>query len=473
MAIAAEAGAGAKETLWTSAEAAKATGGGVQGEWTTTGIAIDSRALDPGDLFVALIDSRDGHDFVAAARENGAAAALVARPVDDGPSLIVEDTLEGLRRLALASRERSAAIRVAVTGSVGKTSVKESLAAVFRLAGRAHASEKSYNNHWGAPLSLARMPRATERAVFEIGMNHPGEIRPLAEIIRPDIALITRIAPAHLEGMGTLEAIADEKAQIFLGLAEGGAAVIPGDDAFASRLAVRARGAGAQRIVRFGTGPHDEARLTSFESDENGSRGVAEIFGRAVTFRIAASGAHWGMNAAAVLAAAALAETPLEVAVEALAEAAAPAGRGVALTVRLADGAATVLDDSYNANPASMDAAIKVLGARAPGPGGRRVAALGEMRELGPRSPELHAALANLLELARVDAVYLVGEGMLALADALPKERVRLWAQTSGDVSDKIRAEIRAGDVVLVKGSNAAKMADVVEALKRLDTAQQ
>ncbi len=472
MAMTAETQAEAGEALWTSAEAAAATGARARGRWTVRGVAIDSRTLRPGELFVALKDVRDGHDFVADARARGATAAMVARAVDEGPSLIVEDTLEGLRRLAVASRDRSAAIRVAVTGSVGKTSVKEALAAVFRRAGRAHASEKSYNNHWGVPLSLARMPRETERAVFEIGMNHPGEIRPLSEIVRPDVAIITKIAPAHLEGMGTLEAIADEKAQIFRGLVEWGAAIIPGDDSFAARLAERAGSSGAGWLVRFGTGEQDEARLVAFESDEKGGHGAAEIFGHRVRFRTPASGAHWGMNAAAVLAAAYLADAPLQLAVEALADAAAPAGRGVAVTVRRADGAITVVDDSYNANPASMEAAIAALGARQPGRGGRRVAALGEMRELGPRSAELHAALAKLLELARVDAVYLVGDGMAALADVMPAERVRAWAETSGEVSEKICGEVRPGDVVLVKGSNAAKMADVVEALKRLEAAQ-
>jgi UDP-N-acetylmuramoyl-tripeptide--D-alanyl-D-alanine ligase len=466
-----EAGADAGEALWTSAEASAAANARAWGRWTVSGVAIDSRAIRPGDLFVALKDARDGHDYVAAARANGAAAAMVSRFIDEGPSLIVENTLEGLRGLALAARQRSAAIRVAVTGSVGKTSVKETLAAVFRRAGRAHASEKSYNNHWGVPLTLARMPRQTERAVFEIGMNHPGEIRPLSQLVQPDIAIITKIAPAHLEGMGSVEAIADEKAQIFAGLVEGGAAIIPGDDDFAARLAEHAGGSGAGWLVRFGTGVQDEARLVYFESDESGGRGTADVFGRRVKFRTAGGGAHWGMNAAAVLAAAYLSDTPLDLAVDAIAETAVPVGRGAAVTVRLPGGPAIVLDDSYNANPASMEAAIRTLAARIPAAGGRRIAALGEMRELGPRSAELHAALANLLEQARVDAVYLVGEGMLALADALPQERVRAWAKTSGDVSDKIRAEIRAGDVVLVKGSNAAKMADVVEALKRLDGA--
>jgi UDP-N-acetylmuramoyl-tripeptide--D-alanyl-D-alanine ligase len=353
---------------------------------------------------------------------------------------------------------------------VGKTSVKDALAAVFRRAGRAHASEKSYNNHWGAPLSLARMPRETERAVFELGMNHPGEIRPLSELVNPDIAVITKIAPAHLEGLGTMEAIADAKAEIFGGLVEWGAAIIPGDDDYASRLAEHAGAAGAGWLVRFGTGDQDEARLASFESDDEGGHGVAEIFGHRVKFRVGASGAHWGMNAAAVLAAAYLADAPLDLAVETLAETGALAGRGAASTVRLEKGAFTLIDDSYNANPASMSAAIEALGARTPGPGGRRIAALGEMLELGARSKEMHAGLAKPLEDARIDAVYLAGEGMRALADALPGDRLGGWAASSGEIATLLSEEVRDGDVVMVKGSNASRMFDVVESLKRLES---
>ncbi|MGD2132649.1 MAG: UDP-N-acetylmuramoyl-tripeptide--D-alanyl-D-alanine ligase, partial [Maricaulaceae bacterium] len=382
------------EALWTSAEAAAATGARVFGRWTATGVSIDTRTLAPGDLFVALTDSRDGHDFVPAAREAGAAAALVSKDVDEGPSLIVPDTLEALRQLAVAARTRSAAIRTAVTGSVGKTSVKEALAHVFRRAGRAHASEKSYNNHWGAPLSLARMPRQTERAVFELGMNHAGEIAALAPIINPDIAIITKIAPAHLEGLGSMEAIADAKGEIFQGLVEGGAAVIPGDDDFAARLAEHAGASGAGWLVRFGTGAQDEARLAAFETDVSGGRGTAEIFGNRLKFTVQGAGAHWGMNACAVLAAAYLSDVPLELAVEALAEAGVPAGRGERTTIWRQSGAFTLIDDSYNANPASMKAAIEALGATATEQGGRRIAALGEMRELGPTSADLHKGLA-------------------------------------------------------------------------------
>lgn len=459
----------ALNALWTSSEAAAATGGRAVGRWAATGVAIDTRELKPGDLFVALKDARDGHDFVADARAKGAAAVLVSRSVDEGPAVVVKDTLEGLRALGLAARDRSPAIRVAVTGSVGKTSVKEALLAVFRRAGRAHASEKSFNNHWGAPLSLARMPRATERAVFELGMNHAGEIRPLTKLVHPGIAVVTKIAPAHLEGLGSLEAIADAKAEIFEGLEEWGAAIIPGDDPFASRLAEAAGSAGAGWLVRFGHGDQDEARLARYETDETGGRGVAEIFGHRVEFRVPATGAHWGLNAAAVLGAAYLADAPLDLAVEALADAGVPAGRGASMTVRTPKGALTVIDDSYNANTESMAAAIAALAARQPAAGGRRIAALGEMLELGERSAELHASLAPMLEAARVDAVWLVGDAMRALADALPADRVAGWAATSAALAAKIAADAHAGDIVLVKGSNGSRMITVVDALRALE----
>ncbi|MCG8443453.1 MAG: UDP-N-acetylmuramoyl-tripeptide--D-alanyl-D-alanine ligase [Caulobacterales bacterium] len=459
----------ADQALWTSAEAVAATGGRTVGRWTASGVAIDTRELAPGDLFVALVDKRDGHAFVEDAWEKGAAAVLVDRSCGEGPQLIVRDTLEGLRGLAAAARDRSNATRVAVTGSVGKTSVKEALAVAFRLAGRAHWSERSFNNHWGAPLSLARLPRDADRAVFEMGMNHAGEIRALTGLVRPQIALITKIAPAHLENLGSMEAIADAKAEIFEGLDPWGAAVIPGDDDFAARLSERAGAAGAGWLVRFGTDTACEARLTAFNPLGDGWRGQAEIFGRRVTFRMSFGGAHWGLNAAAVLAAAYLTEVPLDLAADALAAFRPPAGRGAVLTAMVKGAPFTVIDDSYNANPSSMAAAIAALGAREPAEEGRRVAALGEMFELGPDSLSLHARLAEDIERARVDLVYGAGEGMRALLDAVPESRRGGWAADSRALAEAVASDARPGDVVLVKGSNAANMATVVEALTALD----
>lgn len=456
------------DALWTSAEAAHATGGRAVGRWTASGVAIDTRDLKPGDLFVALKDKRDGHEFVREAYAKGAAAALVQRVVDEGPSLVVSDTLDGLRKLAEAARERSPAHRVAVTGSVGKTSVKECLASVFARCGRAHASVKSFNNHWGAPLSLARMPRETERAVFEIGMNHAGEIRPLAKLVRPHVALVTRIAPAHLEALGSVEAIADAKAEIFEGLAEWGAAIIPGDDDQAARLGEAAGAAGAGWLVRFGTDPQAEARLVSYDCDATGGTGVVEVFGQRVKVRVPAVGAHWGMNAAAILAAAYLADCPLQQAAEAIADWRPGAGRGAAAEVKIPGGAITLVDDSYNANPASVAAALAALAQRPCAKGGRRIAAIGEMYELGPDTGALHAALAEDIEAAKVDLVFVSGPGARPLFEALPESRRGGFAETAEDVAKAVAAAVKPGDVVLVKGSNASRMITVVESLKTL-----
>lgn len=461
----------AREALWTSAEAASASGGRAIGRWTAYGVSIDTRELTPGDLFVALKDRRDGHEFAPQAYDRGAAAALVDHTVGDGPALIVRDTLDGLRRLGAAARDRAPAIRVAVTGSVGKTSLKEAIALIFRAAGRAHWSERSFNNHWGAPLSLARMPRATERAVFELGMNHAREIAPLSRLVRPHIAVITKIAPAHIENLGSLEGVADAKAEIFEGFEElddWGAAVIPGDDAYAERLGERAGASGAGWLARFGTDQQAEARLISYDDDGREGRGEADIFGRRVTFRVRAGGAHWGLNAAAALAAAYLADVPLPVAVDALAEFAPPAGRGQAHVVAAPGGSFTVIDDSYNANPESMAAALTALASRAPGEGGRRIAVLGEMRELGELSEEAHAALAAQLLDAGVGATLLVGEGMRALEASLSGELKGGWRTDAAAAAADAVKLVGPGDVVLVKGSNATGMSAVVSALRAL-----
>lgn len=459
------------EPLWTSAEAARATGGRAIGRWTASGVSIDTRDLRPGDLFVALKDRRDGHEFAPDAYGHGAAAALLEHQVEDKPALIVRDTLEGLRGLAVAARERSPAIRVAVTGSVGKTSLKEAIAMIFRAAGRAHWSERSYNNHWGAPLSLARMPRSTERAVFELGMNASREIAPLARLIRPNVAVITKIAPAHIERLGSMEAIADAKSEIFEGFEElddWGAAVVPGDDEFALRLAERAGASGAGWLVRFGTDIQAEARLLDYQAEAEEGFGEAEIFGKRVKFRIRAGGSHWGMNATAALAVAYLADVPPALAAEALSEFKAPAGRGQAHMIAVAGGVITVVDDSYNANPASMAAALEALAARAPGPGGRRLAILGEMFELGAEAENAHASLGARLSNAGVSEAILVGEGMKALEAASPDGVEVTWRADSEAAAQDACARARAGDVILVKGSNAARMNIVVKSLTTL-----
>ncbi|WP_323762283.1 UDP-N-acetylmuramoyl-tripeptide--D-alanyl-D-alanine ligase [Maricaulis sp.] len=455
--------------LWTSGQAMAATGGMLLGEsgWTVSGISIDTRTLQPGDLFVALQDARDGHDFVAAALEKGASACLVERG-DTGvePALMVKDALEGLRALGAAARDRSGAIRVAVTGSVGKTSVKEAIAAVFRAAGPAHWSVKSYNNHWGVPLTLARMPRDTGRAVFELGMNHAGEIRDLSSLVRPHVALITRIAPAHLEHLGTVEAIADAKSEIFDGLEQDGVAIYPSDDPFAERIARHARHSCAAFLLDFGASASAAIRIEDFETGLDGSRGVANVLGVRAPFRLAATGAHWAWNAGAIFAAAAGAGLDARDVAAALSDVGAEPGRGRAAQVELPDGGRfTLLDDAYNANPVSMAAAIAALGAAAPAQGGRRIAVLGDMLELGPDENHLHAALAENLAAAGIDAVLTCGRRMKHLHDALPKQVRAGYAQDAVGGLEQVKSLVRSGDVVLIKGSNGSGLHKIASVL--------
>lgn len=457
------------EPLWTARQAMAATGGELVGgtDWTCNGVSIDTRSLVPGDLFVALKDVRDGHDFVPDAMARGAAASLVER-VDLGPgnALKTLDSLDALRALGAAARDRSDAIRVAVTGSVGKTSVKEAIAAVFRAMGPAHWSVKSYNNHWGVPLTLARMPAKTERAVFELGMNHAGEIRDLVALVQPHVAMITRIAPAHLENLGSMEAIADAKSEIFEGLELDGVAIYPGDDDFAARLAKHAQQSCAAFLLEFGIEKAAAIRVESFETGVEGSRGIVDVLGVRVPFHLAASGAHWAWNVGAIFAACAGAGLDAKNVAEALAGVDAERGRGQAVTVELPGGGHfTLLDDAYNANPTSMRAAISSLGAIKPGAGGRRIAVLGEMFELGPTSQELHAGLAAPLLDANIDHVYTSGALMKALHDALPSAMQAGYARDAAGVLEMIKTAIEPGDVVMLKGSNASGLHRVAAVL--------
>ena len=448
------------DPLWTGRQALAALGGELLGDtdWQCSGISIDTRSLEPGDLFVALKDVRDGHEFARAALDKGAAACLISqRNLDAEPALLVPDVLDGLRTLGEAARDRCQAIRVAVTGSVGKTSVKEALATVFRAAGPAHWSVKSYNNHWGVPLTLARMPKGTQRAVFEMGMNHAGEIRDLSALVRPHVALITRIAPAHLEHLGSIEAIADAKSEIFEGLETDGVAIYPSDDPLAERMARHAKRSCAACLLDFGRSTDAAIRIEDFETGLEGSTGLINVLGVRVRFHIKASGDHWAWNAGAIFAAAAGAGLDARNVAEALSDVQAAAGRGRAIRVPLPGGGDfTLLDDAYNANPVSMAAAISALGAAQPGPGGRRIAVLGDMFELGPRETELHAALADPLVAADVSAVFACGERMRHLHDALPEARRAGYAREAGEGLDWIKSAIRPGDVLLLKGSNAS-----------------
>jgi UDP-N-acetylmuramoyl-tripeptide--D-alanyl-D-alanine ligase len=386
-----------------------------------------------------------------------------------GPMLVVDDVLGGMRALAEASRERSQARRIAVTGSVGKTSTKEALAVCLAASGKTHASAKSYNNHLGVPLTLARMPESARFGVFEMGMNHRGEILPLAQLVQPHIAIVTWIAPAHLEALGSLTEIAEEKADIFTPLAADGVAIVPNEAPEALTLIARAQER-AGSVVKFGREAGCEARLLNFTMLDDHSVAEADILGRQLRYRIGAPGAHWGLNSVAALAAADLAGADLHAAAHALARFEPPEGRGRSASIRAPFGAFTLLDDSYNANPASVAAAFQSLAARSPSQGGRRIAALGDMLELGPDEAQFHAGLAEPVSSA-ADLVYCAGPRMRALWDALPINRRGVYAETADLLAPSLIESLQNGDVVLIKGSNGSKMFRVAEALKRLAVA--
>jgi UDP-N-acetylmuramoyl-tripeptide--D-alanyl-D-alanine ligase len=460
--------------LWTVDEMAKAMraekSGGLPAQ--VPGLSIDTRSIVKGEAFFAIKgEQRDGHDFVADAIKAGAGLAVVARAQSArfaGASLlIVDDVLEGLRDLAKAARARTQAKVIAVTGSVGKTGTKEALRLALTPDGETHVSAASYNNHWGVPLSLARCPQSAKFAVFEIGMNHAGEITPLTRLVRPHVAIVTAIAPVHLEFFGSLEKIADAKAEIFLGLEPGGAAVINRDSAQYARLAAAAKAAGVKHIISFGEHAKADARLLRVSLQAESSTVDAQILGQAVTYKLGAPGRHLVLNSLAVLAAAVLAGADLALAALALAQLKPAPGRGTRVALQVPGGSALLIDESYNANPASMAAAIALLGQAPVGPRGRRIAVLGDMLELGPPGAELHRALVTPLTAAKVDLVFCSGPLMRALWEALPSNHRGGYAETAAALQPAVLEAIRDGDVVMVKGSLGSKMGPIVKALER------
>lgn len=456
-------------TLWTASDASVATGGKSSASWLASGISIDTRSLNAGDLFVALQDARDGHDFVPDAFKAAASAALVSRDVPNagGPLLQVDDVLPALEALGVAARARSEAVRVAVTGSVGKTSVKEMLAQIFRAAGPAHWSVKSFNNHWGVPLTLARMPQETLRAVFEIGMSTPGEIAPRSHMVRPHCAIVTKIAGVHLEGLGSVAGVAEEKAGIFAGLEAGGVAIIPAEDNFRDLLEARARQAVDDvEVLTFGTSEGADARVLDYAADGHSATARVSVLGTEVSVKLDAGGGHWALNAAiALLASAAIARLSVEEAADALNGFAPPQGRGQALTLSLPDGGKAVLvDDSYNANPTSMRAALGALKER---PAKRRLVALGEMGELGADAERFHAELAAPVAASGAEIAFLGGAGMTALSTALPGTIQQHHKVKSIDLLNDIKDILRDGDTLLIKGSNASGMVQLADALRQ------
>jgi UDP-N-acetylmuramoyl-tripeptide--D-alanyl-D-alanine ligase len=460
-----------QDALWTAPEAAAALGLLSKASWQAGGVSIDSRTVAPGDLFVAIRGPRaDGHDYVKPAFDHGAVAAVVEHEIADCAAerlLIVTDTLAALEALARAARTRSRAKIVAVTGSVGKTGTKEALKLVLSRQAKTSASLASLNNLWGVPLSLARMPRDAAYGVFELGMNHPGELDPLSRLVRPDVAIITTIATAHSEFFDSLIDIADAKAEIFRGM-KGGVAVLNRDNAFFPVLAMAARSAGVERIIGFGAHKEAEARLLSYRPSMSGSEVSAEILGRTLDYTIGAAGRHWAINSLAVLAAVSALGADVAEAAAALAALSAPKGRGALHRVALQSGSFEVIDDSYNASPASMRAAIEILSASEPASGGRRIAILGDMLELGSGSPRLHAALAEPLHAGRIDLVFAAGPLMGQLYDALPAEMRGAKAADVDTLAPIVSAALKPGDVVLVKGSHGSRMDKMLERLLAL-----
>jgi UDP-N-acetylmuramoyl-tripeptide--D-alanyl-D-alanine ligase len=464
------------ETLWTAQEAAAATGGNLNGnrDWRATGASIDSRTLQKGDLFIALHGANDGHEFVEGALGKGAVAAIVdrvpPRVAADQPLLGVEDTQKALEALGRAGRARSQARFVAVTGSVGKTSTKEALRHVLSAQAPTSASAASYNNHLGVPLTLARVPRSARYAVIEIGTNHPGEIEPLARQAQPHVCIITTIGAVHLENFGSVDEIAKEKAAIMAGM-KGGTAVFNRDNGYFPRLVELAGRYGVARVVGFGRHPEAEMRLMDSTTGPEGSDVRARYKGRDLVYRVGAAGEHWVINSLAVLAAADALGADVERAAQSLATVAAMAGRGAQRKVALPGGDLHLIDESYNASPISMRAAFSVLSGIAPAKGGRRIAILGDMLELGSDAPSLHAGLAAPLKEAGIDLVLSCGKLMQGLHDALPGSMQGAHEENSAKLVPHLAKVLRAGDVVTVKGSLGSKMKPIVEAIVALGAA--
>jgi UDP-N-acetylmuramoyl-tripeptide--D-alanyl-D-alanine ligase len=455
--------------LWTSEEIAAATGGAAHGSFEVTGVTFDSREVGPGDLFIAMPGTvHDGHEFVEQAIAAGAGGLLVSQPADH-PHVLVEDVANALQDLGRASRERCSGTIIGVTGSVGKTSTKEALyAALERWRPRAaHRSVKSYNNHTGVPLSLARMPRETEFAVLEMGMNNKGEIAALTRLVRPHVAVITAIAPAHIENLGSEEAIADAKAEIFEGLEPDGIAIIPNDKPHRDRL-VRAARRYADRIVTFGTGDADVHALHAVRADNGGSLITAALLDSDITFTISQRGEHWVSNALAVLSAIEAIGGDIGLAGLALADLGGLKGRGERHRLGIDGGEIVLIDESYNANPASMAATLKSLGAEREVT--RRIAVLGPMRELGAHSGALHAALAPAVTDAHVDRLILIGEEMRPLAEQIVGTISFDLVADVDEATDTLMHMVHPGDAVLVKASNSVGLATLVERMVKVSS---
>jgi len=450
--------------LWTSAELRAATSGALAAECAVKGVSIDSRSIAPGDVFIALRDQRDGHDFVADALARGAMAAMVDHApqgvVDTAKLLMVGDTLAGLTALGAAGRARATARVVGVTGSVGKTTTKEMLRVALGAFGATHASAASHNNHWGVPLTLARLPRDAAFAVIEMGMNNRGEIAPLSRLAQPQIGIITSIGTAHIGLLGSQAAIAAEKGDIIAGIAPGGTAILPADSTFAAELVARARDAGLT-VLTHGEAAGADARLLSYQASPEGGMAEIALAGQHIALRLTTPGRHVALNACAVLAAVQALGLSPEKGAEALASFTAGAGRGALRRIRVAGGEALLIDDSYNASVASVRAGLAVLAAQ---PAKRRIFAFGDMLELGAEGPAQHAALAPDAA-QNSDLVFCCGPLSKNLFDALPAHQRGGHFPDSAALAPALRAALQPGDAVLVKGSLGSRMSLVIAAL--------
>ncbi len=458
------------EALWSADDLAAATagqviGGNAAGDWSVAGISIDSRTVLPGELFIALRGpNHDGHRFVGAALERGAACLvdrIPAKVADTAPLILVKDTMVALTALGEAARRRSHARITAITGSVGKTGTKEALKLALTGQGATHASVQSFNNHWGVPLSLAREPRATVYAVYELGMNAPGEITALTSLVRPEVAIITTIAPAHLGNFPSVDAIAEAKAEIFKGLLPGGIAILDRDNPYFLALKERAQTENCGRVIGFGEAKDADAHLLASRLEDDGSDVRMTLDGKEIRYRVGAPGRHWVKNSLAVVAAAAALGADPEAAAAALADYKPPRGRGGRHDIALPNGVVSLIDESYNANPTSMRAAISLL-TKAPG---RRIVALGDMLELGEHAMRFHAELAEPVLDNQVDLVFTAGSAMRHLQAALPNERRGFHVEKANALIPILKKELRPGDTILVKGSLGSSMREVVEGL--------
>lgn len=472
--------------LWTANQIVKATQGQVIGhdDWAATGMAMDSREVNPGDIFIAIDGSTmegqlrtaggDGHDYIANAIENGAIVAIVHKDMQaDIPLIRVEDTYQAMVMMAEFARKNAALKQsIAITGSVGKTTVRDMTATAFRgCDANTHASIKSYNNKLGVPFTLGKMSADTDIGVFEIGMNHGGEITPLSNMVKPGIAIITSIAAQHIENFDNeMDGIVAAKSEVFAGIQNGGMAILPGDNEYYDDLVRNAKQAGVETIVTFGSGENADSKLLHFNHDENGLHIQADMMGQPIDYTLQLMGAHQAMNSVVALTAVKLAGYDIVAAAKALGQIEALEGRGRQhqITIRQGQPPITLIDDSYNAAPAAVAAGLAVLGQIQPKGQGRRIAMLGQMAELGDRKAELHANLAKPFVQAGVDALYCCGPDMQNLYNAIPEGNRGEWVENSQILAGKVADIIQPGDVVLVKGSLGSAMRHVVDAVLAL-----